>query len=200
MVDHDLQGRLEMSVLIHVSRLPVIDVYPRLVPRRLRRRGQLPGSKSIPIHDPPLMYASRLVRSFTFLILQYPDPDHSWAIPVCMFFQWVWQRPRYHWTQILGVFIAMVGLALQVVSDHLTSKDWVATNMVRGDIFMLVGATLYGFSECPLPLYGVMLIVGGCSERDGGEVREGTSALRGRWSTGTLWDFDQWDTSGWVGA
>ena len=91
---------------------------------------------------------------FTFLHLRYPDPDHSWAIPVCMFFQWVWQRPRYHWTQILGVFIAMVGLALQVVSDHLTSKDWVATNMVRGDIFMLVGATLYGFSECPLRFMG----------------------------------------------
>lgn len=64
-----------------------------------------------------------------------------------MFFQWVWQRPRYHWTQFLGVFIAMTGLALQVVSDHNTNKDYAAANMVKGDIFMLVGATLYGFSE-----------------------------------------------------
>jgi len=70
-----------------------------------------------------------------------------WAIPVCMFFQWVWQRPRYHWTQILGVFISMTGLALQVVSDHNTNKDYPAVNMVRGDIFMLVGATFYGFTN-----------------------------------------------------
>jgi len=70
-----------------------------------------------------------------------------WAIPVCMFFQWVWQRPRYHWTQILGVTIALTGLAIEVVSDHNTDKDYPATNMVRGDIFMLVGATFYGFTN-----------------------------------------------------
>ncbi|KAG9017167.1 hypothetical protein FRB90_001519 [Tulasnella sp. 427] len=70
-----------------------------------------------------------------------------WAIPVCMFFQWLYQRPKYHWTQILGVAIAMTGLGLQVLSDHNTEKDYPAVNMVKGDIFMLVGATLYGFSK-----------------------------------------------------
>jgi len=70
-----------------------------------------------------------------------------WAIPVCMFFQWVWQRPRYHWTQLLGVFIAMTGLALQVSSDHITDKDYPAVSMVKGDIFMLIGATFYGFTN-----------------------------------------------------
>lgn len=34
-----------------------------------------------------------------------------------------------------------------VASDHITSKDWSAANMVRGDMFMIFGATLYGFSE-----------------------------------------------------
>ncbi|KAG8942705.1 hypothetical protein FRC04_003535 [Tulasnella sp. 424] len=70
-----------------------------------------------------------------------------WAIPVCMFFQWLYQRPKYHWTQILGVTIAMTGLGLQVLSDHNTEKDYPAVNMVKGDIFMLVGATLYGFTN-----------------------------------------------------
>jgi len=70
-----------------------------------------------------------------------------WAIPVCMFFQWVWLRPRYHWTQFLGVFVVMVGLALEVCSDHITDKDYPAVDMVRGDVFMIVGATLYGFTN-----------------------------------------------------
>lgn len=25
----------------------------------------------------------------------------AWAIPVCLFFSWVYMRPKYHWTQLL---------------------------------------------------------------------------------------------------
>ena len=25
----------------------------------------------------------------------------AWAIPVCLFFCWVYMRPKYHWTQLL---------------------------------------------------------------------------------------------------
>jgi len=64
-----------------------------------------------------------------------------------MFFQWVWQRPRYHWTQILVVFIVLLGLAIEVISDHNTDKDYPATNMVKGDLFMILGATFYGISN-----------------------------------------------------
>ncbi|KAG8861475.1 hypothetical protein FRB96_002924 [Tulasnella sp. 330] len=70
-----------------------------------------------------------------------------WAIPVCMFFQWFWQRPKYHWTQFLGVFIVLIGLGVEVASDHLTDKDYPAVNMVKGDIIMLAGATFYGFTN-----------------------------------------------------
>jgi len=76
-----------------------------------------------------------------------------WAIPVCMFFQWVWQRPRYHWTQILGVFITLLGLAIEVISDHNTDKDYPAANMVKGDLFMLLGATFYGFTNATEEMY-----------------------------------------------
>ncbi|KAG9037532.1 hypothetical protein FRB95_005114 [Tulasnella sp. JGI-2019a] len=70
-----------------------------------------------------------------------------WAIPVCMFFQWFWQRPKYHWTQFLGIFIILAGLGMDIASDHLTDKDYPAANMVKGDIFMLIGATFYGFTN-----------------------------------------------------
>ncbi|KAF7370715.1 hypothetical protein MSAN_00704700 [Mycena sanguinolenta] len=73
----------------------------------------------------------------------------AWAIPVCMFFSYIYMRPRYHWTQILGVFICILGLGLLVGSDELTQKDWVAAAKGKGDAFMVAGATLYGFSvEC----------------------------------------------------
>jgi len=33
-----------------------------------------------------------------------------------------------------------------VASDQLTDKDWGAVDKVKGDLFMLTGATLYGLS------------------------------------------------------
>jgi len=71
----------------------------------------------------------------------------AWAIPVCIFFSYLYMRPRYRWTQLLGVFICMCGLGLLVASDHITDKDYPAIDMVRGDVFMIVGATLYGFTN-----------------------------------------------------
>ncbi|KAI9451842.1 DUF914-domain-containing protein [Russula earlei] len=71
----------------------------------------------------------------------------AWAIPVCMFFLYVYLRVHYHWTQILGVFICVTGLGLLVVSDHLTNKDWAAVSKGKGDAFMILGATLYGFTN-----------------------------------------------------
>ncbi|OCH93678.1 DUF914-domain-containing protein [Obba rivulosa] len=71
----------------------------------------------------------------------------AWAIPVCIFFSWVYLRPRYHWTQLLGVFICVGGLGMLVASDELTDKDWPALSRAKGDVFMLVGATLYGFTN-----------------------------------------------------
>jgi len=71
----------------------------------------------------------------------------AWAIPVCMFFSYLYMRTRYHWTQILGVMICVTGLGLLVASDQLTNKDWQAVNKGKGDAFMILGASLYGFTN-----------------------------------------------------
>jgi len=71
----------------------------------------------------------------------------AWAIPSCLFFCWLYMRTKYHWTQLFGVFICVVGLGLLVASDELTKKDWTAVSRAKGDCFMLAGATLYGFTN-----------------------------------------------------
>jgi solute carrier family 35, member F1/2 len=79
-----------------------------------------------------------------------------------MIFTYIYLRTRYHWTQILvcssvgskplpltlsqGVLICVAGLGLLVASDQITNKDWTAINKGKGDAFMILGATLYGFS------------------------------------------------------
>jgi solute carrier family 35 protein F1/2 len=71
----------------------------------------------------------------------------AWAIPVCLFFCWVYMRTKYHWTQILGVLVCLVGLGMTVSSDFITDKNWPALNKGKGDAFMILGATLYGFTN-----------------------------------------------------
>ncbi|KAI0693191.1 hypothetical protein C8T65DRAFT_66391 [Cerioporus squamosus] len=92
----------------------------------------------------------------------------AWAIPVCLLFCWIYMRPKYHWTQLLvrsipcqrlqndcssmfgrtqGIFICIGGLGMLVASDELTDKDWPALSRAKGDVFMLVGASLYGFTN-----------------------------------------------------
>ena len=45
--------------------------------------------------------------------------------------------------------ICIGGLGMLVASDEMTDKDWPALSRAKGDVFMLVGATLYGFSAYP---------------------------------------------------
>jgi len=71
----------------------------------------------------------------------------AWAIPVCLFFSWVFMRPKYRWTQLLGAAICVAGLGLLVASDQITDKDYPAISKVKGDIFMIIGASLYGFTN-----------------------------------------------------
>jgi solute carrier family 35 protein F1/2 len=72
---------------------------------------------------------------------------NAWATPVSMVVCFFLLKSRYHWSQILGVCICIGGLVVLVVSDMRTGKDWGYANKLKGDLFMLLGATLYGISN-----------------------------------------------------
>ncbi|KAF5388654.1 hypothetical protein D9757_004813 [Collybiopsis confluens] len=79
----------------------------------------------------------------------------AWAIPVCLFVSWIYFRTKYHWTQLLGVFICVLGLGLLVCSDELTDKDYQALARGKGDGLMIAGATLYGITNATEELFVV---------------------------------------------
>lgn len=117
----------------------------------------------------------------------------AWATPVCMFFLYVYFRKRFHWTQYLGVLICIAGLGLLVTADQLTNKDWQAINKGKGDAFMILGATLYGFTNATeelfvrqSPLYEVVGQLGMW-----GVIINGVQA--------TLIERHKWKTSTWSG-
>lgn len=112
-----------------------------------------------------------------------------WAIVVVVIVSFVFLRVRYHWTQALGILVAIGGTGILFGSDHVhkgsTTGGIPRANQVKGDLFALLGATLYGltntaeeFLVSKRPLYEVvgqigfwgMLISGaqtGIFDRDG---------------------------------
>jgi len=88
----------------------------------------------------------------------------AWATPVCMLFTFAYLRTKFHWSQYLGVFICIIGLGLLVTSDQThNSAGGPGKSMVKGDLLMLAGATLYGFTNATeeffvrkAPLYQVV--------------------------------------------
>jgi solute carrier family 35, member F1/2 len=73
-----------------------------------------------------------------------------WAIVVVVAISFLFLRVRYHWAQMLGIFICVSGMGLLLASDHLTGVnggDIASSSQLKGDLFALAGATFYGLSN-----------------------------------------------------
>ncbi|CAO3644558.1 unnamed protein product [Cunninghamella blakesleeana] len=71
----------------------------------------------------------------------------SWSTPVCMLLTYIFLKVRFRWVQYLGVFIALCGMGMLVGSDVMTGKNGAALDPLKGDLFCILGATLYGVSN-----------------------------------------------------
>jgi solute carrier family 35 protein F1/2 len=71
-----------------------------------------------------------------------------WAIAVVVAISMIFLKVRYHVAQYAGILICCGGLGLLVASDHISgSNGGQALNAVKGDLFALLGASLYGFTN-----------------------------------------------------
>ena len=71
-----------------------------------------------------------------------------WAIAVVVAISMLFLKVRYHAAQYAGILICCGGLGLLVASDHISgSNGGQAPDAVKGDLFALLGASLYGFTN-----------------------------------------------------
>ncbi|CAA7016692.1 unnamed protein product [Microthlaspi erraticum] len=66
-----------------------------------------------------------------------------WAIPCVLFLTWVFLKTRYKLMKIAGVVICTVGAVMVVFSDVHAGDRAGGSNPVKGDLLVIVGATLY---------------------------------------------------------
>ncbi|KAK5088795.1 hypothetical protein LTR05_003017 [Lithohypha guttulata] len=73
-----------------------------------------------------------------------------WAIVIVVTISYFFLKVRYHWAQILGIFICIGGMGILLASDHIqgvNGGDIPRSSQLKGDLFALVGATCYGLSN-----------------------------------------------------
>jgi solute carrier family 35 protein F1/2 len=91
-----------------------------------------------------------------------------WAIVCVVVLSFAFLGVRYKLIQILGIVICMGGMGILIASDHITGVNGgPGENMVKGDLFALLGATCYGFSNVfeewlvsKAPMYHVLSFIG----------------------------------------
>ncbi|KAK7205697.1 hypothetical protein BZA70DRAFT_276827 [Myxozyma melibiosi] len=88
-----------------------------------------------------------VVKAYQYTNLLSAELLDNWAIAVVVILSFIFLKVRYHWSQVLGTAVCIAGMVLVVVSDLLTDKNYSSTDMVKGDLFMLLGATCYGVSN-----------------------------------------------------
>ena len=71
-----------------------------------------------------------------------------WAIVVVVVVSFLLLRVRYRIFQIVGILVACGGMGILLASDHINGTNGGdGPDMLKGDLFALLGATCYGFSN-----------------------------------------------------
>jgi len=71
-----------------------------------------------------------------------------WAIVVVVILSFSFMHVRYRVPQVIGIFVCVAGMGILIASDKITgANDFPAENALKGDLFALLGATFYGFSN-----------------------------------------------------
>ncbi|UNI13614.1 hypothetical protein JDV02_000341 [Purpureocillium takamizusanense] len=90
---------------------------------------------------------------FTVLAYQYTNILSAqllnfWSIVCVVLISFFLLKVRYRLFQVAGILVCCGGMGILLASDHITgSNGGPGANMIKGDLFGLLGATLYGTSN-----------------------------------------------------
>lgn len=89
-----------------------------------------------------------IVLAYRYTTILSAQLINFWAIVVVVILSFLLLRVRYRWTQIAGILLCIGGVGVLFGSDRLTGyNQFPASNAVKGDLFALLGASLYGVSN-----------------------------------------------------
>ena len=88
------------------------------------------------------------VLGFRYTTILSAELINFFAIVMVVILSFLFMHVRYKVPQIVGIFVCVAGIGLLMVSDHLTgANNFPAENQVKGDLYALLGAAMYGCSN-----------------------------------------------------
>ncbi|CAI7589706.1 unnamed protein product [Penicillium bialowiezense] len=91
-----------------------------------------------------------IVLAYQYTTMLSAQLINFWAIVVVVVISFIFLRVRYHISQVAGILICIGGMGVLIASDHITGTnggDISKGNQLKGDLFALLGATFYGFTN-----------------------------------------------------
>jgi solute carrier family 35 protein F1/2 len=91
-----------------------------------------------------------IVLAYKYTTMLSAQLINFWAIVVVVVLSFLFLKVRYHISQVLGILICIGGMGILIASDHITGTnggDVSHGNQLKGDLFALLGATFYGFTN-----------------------------------------------------
>ncbi|KAI1309330.1 hypothetical protein EDD11_004113 [Mortierella claussenii] len=88
-----------------------------------------------------------VVKAYNYTSLLSAMLLDAWTIPCVVLLSVLFLRMRFVRWHYLGVFICLVGMGFLIWSDMKAGKDFPGSDYVKGDLFCILGATLYAFSN-----------------------------------------------------
>ncbi|KAG0347335.1 hypothetical protein BG004_007925 [Podila humilis] len=88
-----------------------------------------------------------MVKAYSYTSLLSAMLLDSWTIPCVVILSVFFLKVRFIRYHYLGVFIAMAGMGFLIWSDMEAGKDFPGSDYIKGDLFCILAATLYAFSN-----------------------------------------------------
>ncbi|ORZ05536.1 hypothetical protein BCR41DRAFT_312254 [Lobosporangium transversale] len=88
-----------------------------------------------------------MVKAYNYTSLLSAMLLDAWTIPCVVLLSILFLKLRFSRYHYLGVLLAMIGMGFLIWSDMEAGKDFPGSDYVKGDLFCLLGATLYAISN-----------------------------------------------------
>ncbi|KAG0285029.1 hypothetical protein BGZ98_005687, partial [Dissophora globulifera] len=88
-----------------------------------------------------------VVKAYNYTSLLSAMLLDAWTIPCCVLLSVFFLKMRFVRWHYLGVILSLVGMGFLIWSDMKAGKNFPGSDYPKGDIFCIIGASLYAFSN-----------------------------------------------------
>ncbi|KAF2150676.1 DUF914-domain-containing protein [Myriangium duriaei CBS 260.36] len=88
-----------------------------------------------------------VVKGYQYTNIVSAELFSFWTIVVVVVLSFIFLKVRYHIAQYAGILVCCAGFGVMIGSDRITNGSASGPNPVKGDLFVLLSASLYGCSN-----------------------------------------------------